>query len=71
MKELDQMIKALLLILPGGAGVRAVVILLRMQADPDQASLYKRRLVNLLIFLVIAESVVALLNTILSYFYWA
>lgn len=70
MIQLEQMINALLLLLPGSAGVRAVVILLRMQADPEQSGLYKRRLMNLLIFVVIAECALALLNAILGYFYW-
>ena len=67
MPTIQEWIQVLLALLPAAAGVRAVIICLRMQTDPDQASLYKRRLVNLLVFAVIAECALGLMYVLFAY----
>lgn len=64
---LRDLIKAMLALLPAGAAVRAVHCLIKMAMDDDQRSLYKRRLTNLLVFTVAAETIVSLLYIVLDY----
>lgn len=67
MPTIREWIQVLLALLPAAAGVRIAVICLRMQTDPDQTSLYKRRLVNLLVFAVIAECALGLMYVLFAY----
>jgi len=57
----------LLVLLPIAAGARAVFCFIA-QATAEDPSQYKKRLINLLIFLVFAETIVAFLPMILGYF---
>lgn len=67
MSLIRELIKAMLYLLPSGAAARATYCLIKMAMDEEQCSLYKRRLVNLLEFTVIAECIVALLYAVLDY----
>lgn len=67
MSTIDSFITALLVLLPASAAVRAIICLIKMQMDSEQASVYKRRLINLLIFTVIAECVMGLLSIVSRY----
>lgn len=61
-------IDTLLLLIPGAAGVRAIYCIIKMQMDGEQASVYKRRLINLLAFTVVAECILSLLYICADYF---
>lgn len=65
---LNSLILALQALVTAGAGVRAVMCIIRITADDEQASSYKRRLKNLLIFTVVSVSVLQLLKMIYSYY---
>lgn len=62
MSTIRDWINVLLLLIPSAAGARAVYCIIKMHMDEEQASLYKRRLINLLVFTVIAECIFGLLT---------
>lgn len=65
--QLQWIINALLALVPGSIGVRIVFHLIRLSTDPDQATQYKTRIKNCLMFVVIAETCVAFLKIIYYY----
>lgn len=67
MKEINGLISLLLIIIPTGAAMRIAACLICMANSEDQSS-YKRRIKNVLIFVVLAESVSGILHAILSYY---
>ena len=68
MKTIKELITVLLLLLPAGASLRAVYCIIKMQADGDQTAVYKRRLINLLVFVAIAEGALGVLIMAAKYF---
>lgn len=62
---LAELINALLAIIPLCAAPRAVICLIMMNTDPDQAQLYKVRLINVIKFVIIAEVCIGVLYIIL------
>lgn len=67
--NLEDLIAALLVAIPVSAIPRAMYCVYKWKSDEEQGSLFKRRLVNLLIFVAIAEGVSAFLYTIYDYLY--
>lgn len=63
------LIDALLVAIPVSAIPRAMYCVYKWKSDEEQGSLFKRRLVNLLIFVAIAEGVSAFLYTVYHYIY--
>lgn len=67
---MQPLIKALLAIVPICAGFRAAYCIIKIVTDGEQEKLYKRRLVNLLIYAGIAEAINSLIWLIYyKYFY--
>lgn len=62
-KTLIIILQALILV---AAGPRAVICFQKISTDSEQASLYKRRLKNLLVFVAISVSGLQLLSVIFS-----
>lgn len=67
MDTINSLLTAMLVILPSAAVPRGVYCYYKYVSDDEQGSLYMRRLKNLLVFTVIAETVTGLLNIILNY----
>lgn len=67
MQYLRELIFAMLFLLPTLGALRAICCVIQISSDDEQAGQYKRRLKNLVIFIVIAEGVVGFLYMILDY----
>lgn len=67
MGTLKDWIGILLLLLPGGAAARGSYCLIKMQMDSEQSGIYRRRLVNLLTFTVIAVCILGVLYCVAAY----
>ena len=68
MDKIQEIIAVVLGLIPAGAAFRAIYCLIRMQMAADQAPIYKRRLMNLLIYTVVAECGTALIYCLYAYF---
>lgn len=68
MDGVQELINWLLVLIPIAAAPRAIMCLISINADAEQAGTYSRRLKNLLYFVVIAETITALLAVIKRYF---
>lgn len=69
MQQVSQLITVLLILLPLAAAARIVYCLIAMSTDhSDDSSSYKRRIRNILIFLILAESIMGLIKVISGYF---
>lgn len=68
MDAIKSIITALLVAIPIFAAPRAVHCLFKCATDEEQHHAYRRRLINLMIFLVIAETAAGLLQIVLNYF---
>ena len=67
MDTIQDLIVFFLIIIPVGAGMRIAACLNYMQMDEDSTP-YKKRIRNVLIFLVLAESISSTLYAVLSYY---
>ncbi len=52
---IQDLIHLLLGLLPASAGLRCVLCLIRINTDPDQAQVYRKRLRNTLVFFAVAQ----------------
>lgn len=68
MQQVSQLITALLILLPLAAAARIVYCLIAINTDNSDDGSYKRRIKNILIFLILAESILGLVKVISSYF---
>ncbi len=68
MQTLDEIQSALMIIIRVGVSVRVIICLLRMMTDAEQFASNKKKLINVLVFLIIAENINPIKNLILSYF---
>lgn len=68
MHQIANLLSALLGILPFSVGIRVIICLLRITSDPEQEQLYKTRIKNALLYLIIAETVLTTLYALYSYF---
>jgi len=67
MDTIQDLIVFFLIIIPIGAGMRIAACLSYMQMDEDRAT-YKKRIRNVLIFLVLAESISGTFYAVLGYY---
>lgn len=67
MDTIKDLLSFSLILIPVAASARIVACLIYMQMDED-GSAYKKRIRNALIFTVLAECVVGLLDLVASYF---
>lgn len=68
MELINEAINALLILIPLAAVPRFVYCMIKMNVEPEEAQIYKTRMKNLLVFLVIAECAVGLLQLVKNYF---
>ena len=68
MVTLQSLINYLIILCNIAAGVRILYCLIRIKANPDEASSYAKKITNLLIFLVLANLSLSLVSLILGYF---
>ena len=66
MQQVSQLITVLLILLPLAAAARIVYCLIAMSTDHSDDGSYKLR--NILIFLILAESIMGLIKVISGYF---
>ena len=69
MNTINELIGALLIVIPSMALLRGLYCLGKMTADEDMQNLYKTRLVNLLIFTAIAETITGFLYAVFYYIF--
>lgn len=67
MDALQNLIEALMVLIPIGGAARGVLCALGMLIDDEQYSIYKRRLRNMVRFVVISECVAAILGLVIRY----
>ena len=68
MQQVSQLITVLLILLPLAAAARIVYCLIAMSTDHSDDGSYKLRIRNILIFLILAESIMGLIKVISGYF---
>lgn len=66
--EIKDLINFLLILIPSACAARCVYCLILSAMNPDEAKAYRKRMVNAVIFTVIAECIVEFYNLISSYF---
>jgi hypothetical protein len=68
MSTLIDMINYMIILCNTAAGLRLLYCLIRIKANPDEASSYTKKMSNLMMFLVLANMSLVLLSLGLSYF---
>ena len=68
MVTMDDLSKAIILLVRGGAVARFIYCMVRLAAAEEQAAQYKKRARNTVIFYVIAESIWQIKDLILYYY---
>lgn len=66
--EVDDLIKALILLIPAGAFVRIVFCFLKMIGNEEDAPMYRKRMINAGIFLAIVVSIWQIKDIVFYYF---
>lgn len=69
MKGLRSIITVILILNPLAGAARGIYCAIKMQMDAEHTSLYKHRLINMLIYVAVAETITALLSMVHSYYY--
>lgn len=67
METIQDLINLLLILIPAGGAVRIILCLIYMSSEEDTKS-YKKRIRNVLVFTVLAESVTGIISLVASYF---
>lgn len=68
MEKLKEVIGILFLLLDAGCVMRGIFCFIKMNTDADDASSYEKRLKNMVFFLIIANSIYALVDVIKKYY---
>jgi len=68
MSTLIDLINYMIILCNAATGFRLLYCLIRIKANPDEASSYAKKMSNLMIFLVLANMSLVLLSVGLSYF---
>lgn len=63
-----QLLHVLMILLPIGTGVRVAICLIQINSDPEQEATYRRRIRNVLIFFILAQTLLGLLAIVEDYF---
>lgn len=67
METLKQLISYLIILIDAGAGARFIYCFIRIAFNPDEADSYKKKMVNLGIFLVLANCALVLSEVVKKY----
>lgn len=65
---INQIANVLMVLLTIGAGARIAICLIQINSDPEQEATYRRRIRNVLIFFILAQTLVGLLAIVEDYF---
>lgn len=65
--QLQWVLDAMLGLIPVSVGIKIVLLLIKINTDPDQAQQYKTRIKNALLFVAVSESAFGFLKIV--YFY--
>lgn len=68
MSYINELIYALMALIPLGAGARIGYCVCKIMGDPDQEYSMKRRIKNLAAFVVISECALSVISIIKNYF---
>ncbi len=69
METLNELINVLqTIIIPAGVVLRVVYCLIKMMYSEDETSIYKKRIVNIIIFGIIAEIIISIKDMIRGYY---
>lgn len=69
METLNTLIRVLrVMIIPPGVTLRVIYCLIKMMYSEDEISVYKKRIVNIIIFGIVAEVIISLKDIIRGYF---
>lgn len=69
METLNELINVLqTIIIPTGVVLRVVYCLIKMMYSEDETSIYKKRIVNIIIFGIIAEIIISIKDMIRGYY---
>ncbi len=68
MDRLDQLIMALLILIPIAGVARIIYCVLSMAADSEESGKMKRRIKNIICFVILAECLVSIIALIESYY---
>ena len=68
METIEEIIEVLLLLVDAGGVMRGIFCFIRMNADQDNAKSYQNKIINMVIFLIIANSLYALVEVIKQYY---
>ena len=67
-EQIAELINFLLILIPSACAARCIYCLIAISMNSDEAKTYKKRMINAIIFTVIAESIFVIYNLIASYF---
>lgn len=68
MNILRDMVAAIQILIAGGVLFRVVYILIQIMSNPDDKEAGKKRIKNAITFLVIAQSILVIVNLIRNYY---
>lgn len=69
METLNTLVKVLrIMIIPAGVTLRVIYCLIKMMYSEDEISVYKKRIVSIIIFGIVAEVIISLKDIIRGYF---
>lgn len=68
MEKINQMIAFLQMVIPLGGAARIIYCLAAMSADEDGQASYKKRIRNILVFIVLAECASGFLRMVARYY---
>ena len=68
MNTLLDLIRFVIILCDLAAGTRCLYCLIRIIGDPDEAKAYGKKILNMLIFLILANTALALMSLIENYF---
>ncbi|MDO0824066.1 mercury transporter [Desulfosporosinus nitroreducens] len=66
--EIDEITKAIILLVRAGVFMRIAFCFLRMMGDEDESPMYKKRAIHAGLFYIIAESIWQLKDIVFYYF---
>ena len=68
MISMDDISKAIIALVRIGAVARFIYCMIRLESAEDQAAQYKKRMINTIVFYIIAESIWQIKDLILYYY---
>lgn len=67
-ERIAELVNFLLILIPSACAARCIYCLVFMSVNSDEVKTYRKRMINAIIFTVIAESIIGIYTLIASYF---